>query len=85
MTVATEKANIKEAHSGTPNAGTTTPAGKSSMPDAVLRKGMLPKAETVTTAKEDVGACKRAVTVQEGTNKSKLPMATPPGGSKKEE
>jgi len=70
---------------GSPNAGTRTPAGKSSDCDATLRKGNLPKSSAVTTAKEDVGAHKRAVEVQEGCNLSKLPKDTPPGGDKKEE
>jgi hypothetical protein len=49
---------------------------KSNMPDAVLRKGNLPKPEVVVKAKENIGAAARAIAQQltsdqiPGTNSS---------------
>jgi hypothetical protein len=44
--------------------GATQPAGKSSAPDAVLRKGLQPKSESVRDAVEVSGAARHACDVQ---------------------
>ena len=59
--------NKSESHS-IPSSGARLAPGKSCEPDAVLRKGLQPKAEAVRTAKEDVGAHKRAVDKQQMTD-----------------
>lgn len=51
-----------------PNAGARYCAGKSCEPDAVLRKGLQPKPESVRTAVADAGAHARAVQKQVGSN-----------------
>lgn len=53
---------------GGPDMGPREAPGKSNMPDANLRTGMLPKPEAVRTATEDVGAFKRALVKQVGTD-----------------
>lgn len=57
---------MKAEHVGGPSAGTTMPAGKSSEPDAVLRKGLQPKSETVRQAEYNVGAHEKSVKLQVG-------------------
>lgn len=48
----------------TPEEGARTVAGKSNEPDAVLRKGKLPKAEKITEAQEVKGAARKSIDIQ---------------------
>lgn len=62
----------------TPDAGTKQPAGKSSEPGAVLRKGLLPKSESVREAVEVTGAARRAIDTQvRGDGGSNSPNGDP--------
>ena len=67
---------------GAPNAGTRSVAGKSSSGEPF--KYAFSTTTAVGTAKEDAGAHKRALELQEGQNLSKLNLDTPPGGDKEE-
>jgi hypothetical protein len=66
---------------GAPNAGTRS-AGKPNSGEPF--KYAFSTATTVRDAKEDMGAHKRALELQEGQNLSKLNLDTPPGGDKEE-
>ena len=67
---------------GAPNAGTRSVAGKSSSGEPF--KYAFSTTTAVGTAKEDAGAHKRALELQEGQNLSKLNRDTPPGGNLEE-
>ena len=64
---------------GTPSAGTTAPAGKSTDPGPF--KYRFSTKTAVTQAPDVPGACQKAVDIQEGCNKSKLLPSAPPSGS----
>jgi hypothetical protein len=71
----------KDVEDSTPHAGTTAMPGKST-PANGAGNYRFSTTNAVVKAEEFAGAKKRAQDLQEGTNKSKLPDAAPPGGSR---
>lgn len=75
----------KESHQGAPSTGVRSLPRKAQSETGQATPYAFPTDTKVTTAKDVPGKAKECADKQEGLNKSKLPMDTPPGGSKKEE